>query len=61
MAIFHFSAQVISRSDGGNAVGAAAYRAGLRFTCARTGLVFNFTRKTEVAHRAILAPQDAPA
>jgi len=61
MAIFHFSAQVISRSDGGNAVQAAAYRAGLRFTCARTGLVFNFTRKTEVAHRAVLAPKDAPA
>jgi len=61
MAIFHFSAQVISRSYGSNAVQAAAYRAGLRLTCARTGLVFNFTRKTEVAHRAILAPKDAPA
>ena len=61
MAIFHFSAQVISRSDGGNAVKAAAYRAGVRFTCARTGLVFNYTRKTEVAHRAIVAPEGAPA
>lgn len=61
MAIFHFSAQVISRSDGGNAVQAAAYRAGLRLTCRRTGQAFNFTRKTEVAHRAILAPKDAPA
>ena len=61
MAIFHFSAQVISRANGDNAVAAAAYRAGLRFTCARTGLVFNHTRKTEVAYRAILAPQDAAA
>ena len=61
MAIFHFSAQVISRSDGGNAVKAAAYRAGVRFTCARTGLVFNYTRKTEVAHRAIVAPEGSPA
>ena len=35
MAIFHFSAQVISRANGDNAVAAAAYRAGLRFTCVR--------------------------
>ena len=61
MAIFHFAAQVISRSDGGNAVAAAAYRAGMRFSCARTGLVFNSTRKREVAYRAILAPHGAAA
>ena len=61
MAIFHFAAQVITRSDGGNAVAAAAYRAGMRFSCARTGLVFNSTRKREVAYRAILAPQGAAA
>ena len=61
MAIFHFAAQVITRSDGGNAVAAAAYRAGMRFNCARTGLVFNSTRKREVAYRAILAPRGAAA
>nr|WP_289241999.1 MobQ family relaxase [Delftia sp.] len=59
MAIFHFSAQVISRADGANAIQAAAYRAGLRMTCARTGQVFNYTRKKEVSHRAILAPEGA--
>jgi hypothetical protein len=59
MAIFHFSAQVISRSDGGNAVAAAAYRAGARFVCVRTGLVFNHARRTDVIHRAILAPEGA--
>jgi MobA/MobL family len=57
MAIFHFSAQVISRNSGGNSVAAAAYRAGARFVCARTGLVFNRSRRTDVVHRAILAPQ----
>ena len=41
MAIFHFAAQVISRSDAGNAVAAAAYRAGMRLTCERTGQTFN--------------------
>lgn len=59
MAIFYFSAQLISRSDGANVVQAAAYRAGLRMTCARTGQVFNYTRKKEVSHRAILAPEGA--
>ena len=59
MAIFHFSAQVITRSDGGNAVAAAAYRAGMRFTCERTGLVFNHTRKTEVSYRTILVPESS--
>ena len=53
MAIFHFAAQVISRSDAGNAVAAAAYRAGMRLTCERTGQTFNYTRKREVTHRAI--------
>ena len=60
MAIFHFAAQVISRSDAGNAVAAAAYRAGMRLTCERTGQTFNYTRKREVTHRAILAPEGAP-
>lgn len=59
MAIFHFSAQVISRADGANAIQAAAYRAGLRMICTRTGQVFNYTRKKEVSHRAILAPEGA--
>ena len=61
MAIFHFSAKVIKRSDGANAVAAAAYRAGERLTCERTGQTFNYTRKSEVAHRAILAPEGSPA
>lgn len=60
MAIFHFSAKIIKRSDGGNAVAAAAYRAGERLACERTGQVFNYTRKSEVTHRAILAPNNSP-
>jgi hypothetical protein len=60
MAIFHFSAKVLSRSKGHHAVMAAAYRSGSRLTCERTGLVFNFTRKSEVEYLAILAPEGAP-
>ena len=61
MAIFHFSAKIIKRSDGGNAVAAAAYRAGERLVCERTGQVFNYTRKTEVSHRVILVPDNSPS
>jgi hypothetical protein len=60
MAIFHSSTKVITRSDGSNAVAAAAYRSGTRMTCARTGQVFNYTRKKEVTYRAILAPPNSP-
>ena len=61
MALFHSTTKIITRSDGGNAVAAAAYRSGTRMTCARTGQVFNYTRKKEVTYRAILAPTDSPA
>ena len=61
MALFHSTTKIISRSDAGNAVAAAAYRSGTRMTCARTGQVFNYTRKREVTYRAILAPADSPA
>ena len=61
MAIFHSTTKIIARSDGHNAVQAAAYRAGTRLQCRRTGQVFNFTRKTEVTHRAILAPPGSPS
>ena len=61
MALFHSTTKIISRSDAGNAVAAAAYRSGTRMTCARTGQDFNYTRKREVTYRAILAPADSPA
>ena len=61
MALFHSTTKIITRSDGGNAVAAAAYRSGTRMTCQRTGQVFNYTRKKEVTYRAILAPANSPA
>jgi hypothetical protein len=59
MAIYHLSAQVISRAAGRSAVAAAAYRAGEKLQDERLGQVHDFTRK-QVADRLILAPQDAP-
>ena len=60
MALFHSTTKIITRSDGGNAVAAAAYRSGTRMTCERTGQVFNYTRKKEVTYRVILAPPNSP-
>lgn len=54
MAIYHFSAQVISRSGGGNALAAAAYRAGEKIQD------HNYTKKDRVNYTEILTPENAP-
>jgi hypothetical protein len=56
MAIFHLNAKAIGRSQGRSATGAAAYRAGARIVDARTGLVFDYTRKRGVDGAEILTP-----
>ena len=61
MAIYHFSARIISRSAGRSATAAAAYRAAERIQDERTGLVFDYRRKVGVAWKQIFAPADAPA
>lgn len=56
MAIYHFNAKTIGRSQGRSATGAAAYRAGVRIEDARTGLIFDYTRKRGVDGAEILTP-----
>lgn len=60
MAIYRFSAQMISRSAGRSAVAAAAYRAGAELTCDRTGQVHDYTRKGGVVFSEIMGPDGAP-
>jgi ATP-dependent exoDNAse (exonuclease V) alpha subunit len=60
MAIYHLSAQVISRGAGRAVVAAAAYRAATRLEDARTGLAHDFTAKDHVAHAEVLLPDGAP-
>ncbi|MFJ7640720.1 MobQ family relaxase [Peribacillus sp. NPDC097225] len=59
MAIYHFSAQVISRSKGQSAVAAAAYRSGERLTDERTGETKFYKREVE-PETMILAPSHSP-
>lgn len=60
MAIFHLTAQFISRSDGKSAVAAAAYRSGSKLTDERSGRTANFSAKSGVIHSSILLPAGAP-
>lgn len=61
MAIYHLSAQVISRKAGRSATAAAAYRAGEKIEDRRTGETFDYTRKGGVYGASILVPAGAPA
>lgn len=65
MAIYHFSAQFMSRSNRQSAVAAAAYRSGERFVNERTGEVHDYSPrqlndKMEI-ETCIIAPAEAPA
>src|ERR1700744_2581408 len=60
MAIYHFSAKVISRSSGSSALASAAYRAGLRLYDERLDRHHDFSNKSGVIHSEVLTPENAP-
>jgi hypothetical protein len=60
MAAYRFAAQIIGRSTGRSATGAAAYRAGIRITDERSGLMHDYGRKSGVLHTEIFTPPGAP-
>ena len=60
MAIYHFSAKVISRSNGSSAVASAAYRAAERLHDDRLGRDHDFSNKAGVVHSEIMLPEGAP-
>ena len=61
MAIMHCRAQMICRSKGRSAVAAAAYRAGEELTDERQGMCHNYSRRKDVVHKNIMAPENTPA
>lgn len=62
MALYHLTAQLISRSAGRSAVAAAAYRSGQALTDERTGTECRYDRRQErVVHAEILTPAGASA
>ena len=60
MAIYHFSGQVISRSQGRSSVACAAYRSGTCLEDDRTEITHDFTNKLDVHHAEIFLPKNAP-
>ena len=56
VAIYHFSAKVISRGDGRSSTAAAAYRAGERIEDERTGEVHDYRRKGGVVGGGVILP-----
>jgi Ti-type conjugative transfer relaxase TraA len=60
MAIYHFSAKVISRAAGPSAVAAAAYRSASRLHDQRLGRDHDFSNKAGVVHSEVLLPENAP-
>ncbi|MGQ2933874.1 MAG: Ti-type conjugative transfer relaxase TraA [Sphingopyxis sp.] len=59
MAIYHFSAKVISRAAGSSAVAAAAYRSADRLHDERLGRSHDFSNKAGVVHSEVLLPDGA--
>lgn len=69
MAIYHFSAQILSRRPrpagdgqrrpGSSAVAAAAYRSGERLTDERAGRAHDYSNRKGIAHSEILLPEGA--
>jgi Ti-type conjugative transfer relaxase TraA len=60
MAIYHFSAKVISRANGSSAVGSAAYRSAQKLHDQRLDRNHDFTNKSSVIHSEVLLPEVAP-
>lgn len=60
MAIYHFSAKVISRASGSSAVASAAYRSADRLHDDRLDRDHDFTKKAGVVHSEVMLPDGAP-
>ncbi|KQN89884.1 conjugal transfer protein TraA [Sphingomonas sp. Leaf231] len=60
MAIYHFSAKVISRANGSSAVASAAYRSGSALFDERLERHHDFSNKADVIHSEVLLPKGAP-
>ncbi len=60
MAIYHFSAKVISRANGSSAVASAAYRSASELHDDRLNRDHDFSNKAGVIHSEVMLPEGAP-
>ena len=60
MAVYHFSAKIISRANGSSALASAAYRSASRLHDERLDRNHDFSNKAGVVHSEVLLPEGAP-
>ena len=60
MAIYHFNAKIIGRSQGKSAVAAAAYRAAEALHSEHQDVLFDYSKKHGVSYSEIITPVGAP-
>jgi len=60
MAIYHFSAKMISRANGSSALAAAAYRSASRLHDEQLDRAHDFSNKAGVVHSEVMLPDGAP-
>jgi Ti-type conjugative transfer relaxase TraA len=60
MAIYHFSAKVVSRANGSSAVASAAYRSASELHDDRLNRDHDFSNKAGVVHSEVMLPKGAP-
>jgi len=60
MAIYHFSAKIISRANGSSALASAAYRSASRLHDQRLDRHHDFSNKAGVVHSEVMLPDNAP-
>jgi Ti-type conjugative transfer relaxase TraA len=60
MAIAFAKVSLVSRAQGHSAVAAAAYRSGTCLTDERTGLVHDYTKRTDVVFTELMVPEGVP-
>ncbi|MGH6613409.1 Ti-type conjugative transfer relaxase TraA [Sphingomonas sp.] len=60
MAIYHFSAKIISRANGSSALASAAYRSASRLYDRRLDRHHDFSNKAGVVHSEVMLPEGAP-
>jgi len=60
MAIYHFSAKMISRANGSSALAASAYRSASRLHDQRLDRHHDFSNKAGVVHSEVMLPDGAP-
>src|SRR5688500_11750361 len=60
MAIYHFSAKIISRAAGSSALASAAYRSASRLYDERLERNHDFSNKAGVVHSEVMLPDGAP-